>query len=368
MRQISILIGLLFCLGLAVAHEPRTGYRSRPLNVGDRIEILLSGTAQPPFEALVTSDGSIRIPNLGSVPVSGLGLVETRTAIEKALAELGKPSEVLVRRIVTKDHPISFTGAFRKAGSVQAWRDATLGDLLSLAVPTDRADLENVEIWSIDGSLLYLDASLSASAARNTKLKPGDQVFVAELSSVPQITILGAVNRPGVITYRAGITAKEAIESAGGLMNRADAEKIRIERDGKPVDTINFELNYNAPLKSGDVVIVPLKPEPQYVTINGGVKKQGLLDFREGMTLSEAIKAAGGTTVLAELGKISIMRRVNGALTRQKVDLNKIREGKQADIVLQANDSIDVPVKKPTGPATNPPGSGGGGGMQEPQS
>lgn len=366
MRLILALISVLGCLLLAMAQDSRPTFRARPLLAGDRIEVTLLGIGEAPFQTTIQSDGTVRLPHIGSVVLGGSSVAEAAKSVERAFAEAGKPAQAVLRRADTKDHPIGFTGAFRKAGSVQAWRSATLGSLLDLAVPTDRADLENVEVWGLDGSLTYADASLPDSPARSMKLRPGDAVFMPELRSVPQITVLGAVAKPGVVGYIAGMTARQAIEAAGGLSNRADGTKVRIERDKKPVDTVNVSLNYDAPLKAGDVVIVPMRPEPQFVSISGGVKKPGLVDFREGMTLSDAIQEAGGTTPLADLGKITILRRVDGSLKREKADLNQIRAGKQPDIVLLANDAIDIPEKKPAVPATNPPGGGGGGDNQEP--
>lgn len=362
-RRFIFILSFVSCVLTVLAQDTRTGFRARPVVPGDQIELSFIGSESPPIVVLVQTDGSVSVPYVGPMTVGGATLPDCTLAIEKALRATGVTSQISVRRVTSPSQPISFRGAFRKAGQVQPWPDAVLEDLLGLASPTERADLEQVEIWSIEGDVYTINA-LPNAPGRKTKLRAGDAIFVPELKVMPQITVLGAVAKPGVVVFSPGMTAKQAIEAVGGVLNRADITKIRIERDKKQIDTINLELNYDAPLKAGDVVLVPMKPEPQFVTINGAVKKQGLLDFREGMTLSEAVKNAGGTVALADLAQISIMRRVNGALTRQKVDLNKIRAGKQADIVLQANDIIDIPIRKATGPATQPPPTGGGGSME----
>ncbi len=359
-RRFSLIL-LLITLCLS-AWAQQTPYRERPLAVGDRVEVAVLGGGRSPETLSIRQDGKLSLRSLGLIAASGQSVQGLQEAIQKALHAKGETGEALVRRVVSKDQPISFAGAFRKAGSIQPWKDAALGELLRAAEPTQRADLENVEVWSIDGKLTYVDAT--QSAGESTKLLPGDAVFVPELKAVPQITILGAVAKPGVIPYTRGMTAKQAIEAAGGMSNRADSTKVRIERNGKAFDTINLDLNYDTTLKAGDVVSVQAKPEQQFVTISGAIKKEGLVDFKEGMSLSDAIKNAGGLLPLADIAKISIMRRVNGALQRQTVDLSKVRAGKQPDVLLQANDLIDVPVKKASGPATLPP-TGGGGSFQE---
>jgi protein involved in polysaccharide export with SLBB domain len=76
--------------------------------------------------------------------------------------------------------------------------------------------------------------------------------------------------------------------------------------------------------------------------IGGEVASIGQKEFHDGITLSQAIMASGGTS-RAGIKKVVIRRKNNeGFLMPIEFSLKSIKEGKQADPVLQAGDTIEV--------------------------
>lgn len=95
---------------------------------------------------------------------------------------------------------------------------------------------------------------------------PEVSVAVNEVRSM-RISVLGEVQRPGVIELRGATTILEAIALAGGFRDFASPSKIAILRNDANGKTQKIRFNYNRAvgnsgeenlvLKSGDVVIVP---------------------------------------------------------------------------------------------------------------
>jgi polysaccharide export outer membrane protein len=94
---------------------------------------------------------------------------------------------------------------------------------------------------------------------------PRVSVVVKEVNS-QRIFLLGEVMHAGPLSLTPGMTALQAISSAGGLTQFANGKKIYILRneDGKPKkiglnyrDALKGDLKQNLVLKSGDTIVVP---------------------------------------------------------------------------------------------------------------
>jgi polysaccharide export outer membrane protein len=81
-----------------------------------------------------------------------------------------------------------------------------------------------------------------------------------------RVSVLGEVQRPGVLQLRAPTTVLEAIALAGGFRDFASPSKIVIFRkNGNGTERLRFNYNRavgsateeNLALRSGDVVVVP---------------------------------------------------------------------------------------------------------------
>jgi polysaccharide export outer membrane protein len=95
---------------------------------------------------------------------------------------------------------------------------------------------------------------------------PEVSVTVLEVRSY-RVSVLGEVQRPGVLQLRAPTTVLEALALAGGFRDFASPSKIVIFRKNGNGNTEKLRFNYNRavssaseenmPLRSGDVVVVP---------------------------------------------------------------------------------------------------------------
>jgi polysaccharide biosynthesis/export protein len=95
---------------------------------------------------------------------------------------------------------------------------------------------------------------------------PEVSVTVLEVRSY-RVSVLGEVQRPGVLQLKAPTTVLEALAMAGGFRDFASPSKIVIFRKDEKGETRRLRFNYNRAvgnageenltLRSGDVVVVP---------------------------------------------------------------------------------------------------------------
>lgn len=190
---------------------------------------------------------------------------------------------------------------------------------------------------------------------RRQVLDPQVSVSILEYRS-RRVMVQGAVNHPGPYELLGPKTLLDVIGEAGGPNDRAgnriyilrplarggeerveiDAERLLSEAD--PV--------LNIPLQPGDIISVPYEQE-LLIYVNGEVRNPSAIKFSrdERMTVLRAITAAGGATERANESRVKVIRQASDG-TQQvfKVNVKRIKRGRDEDLVLQRNDIVVVPT------------------------
>jgi polysaccharide export outer membrane protein len=199
---------------------------------------------------------------------------------------------------------------------------------------------------------------------------PQVSVSITEFRSQP-VSIIGAVNTPGVQQLQGPRSLVEALSMAGGL--RPDAgPSIKITREIQwgliPVPravldeskefsvaevSVKEILNASNPkqnltLRPNDVVSVP---RAKMIYVVGEVGKAGgfAVDGQESITVLKAIALAQGLGRDASPRNTLILRSNENSKARQEVAvaLNKILTGKSPDVPLQTEDILFIPGNAP---------------------
>ncbi|MBV9209613.1 MAG: polysaccharide biosynthesis/export family protein [Acidobacteria bacterium] len=186
---------------------------------------------------------------------------------------------------------------------------------------------------------------IGAQLGSQVKIYDNPQVAVSvrEYAS-HNVIITGLVHDPGTKALR-----REAVPLYVLLAEaqpRADAARAIIMRTGSPSQTIDIsDTNATSALiYPNDVIrlVAAPPPAPLFFYIVGQVASPGQKDFHPGMTLTQAIFAAGGATRFAG-SKAKVMRQgADGRLTTTEFNLKKIEQGKDPDPQLEAGDRIDI--------------------------
>lgn len=251
----------------AVQELERAEYRIGPL---DLLEITVAGAGDLGGEMRVSETGTIAMQFVGEVQVDGLTAQALADVLEAKLSTYVHEPEVSVFVREYTSYRFSIMGAIGSPGVYDLAGPVTLLEALALAggVDFDRAGEEI--------SVLRADAEESAdidigslfepgSSAFAFRLQPGDVVHVRERQSV-QVYVYGQVANPGPLRVEEPVTLLKAISLAGGLAERAAANRIRIVRmldsGGQEMTEIDLDEVHDGkrpdpPLQAGDVILVP---------------------------------------------------------------------------------------------------------------
>gem|GEM_PF-822599 len=94
-------------------------------------------------------------------------------------------------------------------------------------------------------------------------------------------------------------------------------------------------------VRPGDVITVGVRAE-QFFYIAGAVRQPGQKKFHAGLTLTQAVLAAGGATTQGAAVAVISRQAGDGRLQTTKYDLKGIGDGKMPDPLIQAGDRIEV--------------------------
>jgi polysaccharide export outer membrane protein len=184
--------------------------------------------------------------------------------------------------------------------------------------------------------------------------QPSPNTSTADKSNAkPYVVVFGAVRAPARLEPRRQVRLAEVLAMAGGLTNRASGTvKVTHADSDSPGKSYTYVLSEmlrreetsNPYVEGGDIVFVP-ELDPIYVI--GSVLTQSEIYPKESLTLTQAIKLAGGARRDAQTGRIVIYRHFKGIGFSIKADLVGIKKHLAEDPLLQPYDIVEVP---PSGP------------------
>jgi protein involved in polysaccharide export with SLBB domain len=95
-------------------------------------------------------------------------------------------------------------------------------------------------------------------------------------------------------------------------------------------------------VRPGDVITVSPRPE-QYVYVSGAVRQPGQKRFSIGLTLTQAIMAAGGGVSSQGAMVVTVTRQeVDGRLASTRYSVAEIKAGKTPDPLMRPGDRVEV--------------------------
>lgn len=158
------------------------------------------------------------------------------------------------------------------------------------------------------------------------------------------VVISGLVDSPGRKTLRR--EAMPLYTVLAQAMVRSEATVATITRNGKESEPIDIKDNQALArlVVAGDIIKVGSAgaSAKQFLYVGGDVASPGEKSFRDGMTLTQALLAAGGGA-RANKTTVRVSRRNSqGFLSTSEYNLRTIEEGKTEDPLLQAGDRIEV--------------------------
>jgi polysaccharide export outer membrane protein len=199
------------------------------------------------------------------------------------------------------------------------------------------------------------------------KKNPHVDVFVKEFESQP-VAVIGAVRSPTLFKLRRRVRLLELLSYAGGPSDNA-GRNVHVVHGESPStceapgadetdeamsgftayklnDTLLGVDQANPIIRPGDIVSVP---DADQVFVVGNVPRPTPIPIKDvPITVTRAIAVAGGTLQDTKSSRIKIVRQMPGTSTKTEifVDLKAISKHQAEDILLQANDIVEVPTSE----------------------
>lgn len=308
-------------------------YRIGP---GDRLVLILTGDTETTSTLDVTREGFVVIPQVGQLPVANLTLTQLESVLYSRLGRvysgISRGADATTHFSITvsklRSNQVFVVGDVVRPSSYRISSAGTaLTALYAAGGPTDNGSLRAITIRRNDktvGTLDVYDYLLRGDASNDIRLQTGDVVFVGVHGA--RVRVTGEVTRPATYELKRGETLADVIAAAGGLSATAGRRRVQIERILPPAQRLSGGLERTLidvsgeALASGSIPPVGLEPGDvvrvfpvasrirNQVRVLGNVWLGGPQARDAGLTLSGALRRAGGTKPDTYLGQVLISR------------------------------------------------------------
>lgn len=321
-----------------------------PLGPGDELVLNVPYSTQE-IRAIVSREGTIFIPNFGTLSVAGMSLEQFQSSIRAR----AKGSQVTARLAKLRTLTVYLSGRVKQPGSYTVSALSTITTLLQAAGGVARnGSLRNVRLQrggKTAATFDFYDFLLKGKASGNVRLEAGDIIFVPSIG--PQVAIAGNVQQPAIYELRPGTTLSESLELAGGLLAQAYTQRVQLQRiaanSGREVRTVDLNVPAIAKLKlqDGDMVSVAgvLDRLENAVTLKGHVERPGLYEIKPGTRVSQVVGALTELKPESYFEYAQISREVGEDRHLEILPFNlrkALEKDGGSDLVLQPRDTITV--------------------------
>ncbi len=214
------------------------------ISLNDRLSILLSGSKDARYVTSVNLDGTIQIPELGSLSVVNLSLNDLNDLISNLVNEtfVGVQANVTLTDLSAKK--ITIVGAVEMPGTYLVNPFTTISSVLAYSGGIkEYGSIRKIQVIKPNGNThifdLY-DLLIFGDRSKDITLDAGDTVIIKATNN--HVTVKGEVIRPKIYEYLPDDKYLDLIEFALGPNRKADKSNISatINQKGKKITkTVN---------------------------------------------------------------------------------------------------------------------------------
>ncbi len=288
--------------------DPLTVPADYRIGPSDQLLVRAWGQISIDFQGPVARSGTIFLPGIGEVMVSGMRLDEARDLLRGIVGTQYRDFELVVSLAELRDIRIYLSGFVDAPGVHTVPSTATaLHGLLASGGPGPGADLRRIEVLRGGQRVASYDAYrflIDGDKSGDPQLLPGDILHLPPARGF--VAIAGSVRRPAIYHLDASMTLESLLAYAGGTTVIADLFETRIERfeNGRRViERISGDPRTSPlRLRDGDLVmLVPASPEfDASISVTGHVAIPLRHPWRPGLTVSDVLPDAAALVPHAE--------------------------------------------------------------------
>ncbi len=271
------------------------------LDFGDILEIQLVGQKDFTEKLPVKRNGSINLPDIGEVKVTGLSLDEASLLIKAKVRESFIGTQAFVSLSNLRDINVLVSGNAFNPGIYTLSGNSNILHALGVAGGINDfgsyREINLIRNQKVIESLDMYDVLITGAYNNETQLQSGDVIFVKQVNKI--VSVDGAVKIPAKYELLENQNLSDALEYAGGLTNLADLRNIFLDRvlDGKVASLpISNPKQFDEILANDSDKIFIRKFSLRSITLDGAVLRPGKYLVSEGESIDEVIEKSGGYT------------------------------------------------------------------------
>ena len=331
------------------------------LSAGDELLINVWGDSELNLKLKVSPEGTILIPNLGPVSVSGLTIETAENRIRQELGRImstlsgdtdGANTFVSVSLSQIRSIKVNIVGEVVAPGTYTLPSFATLFNALYAAGGVNEiGSLRGIKVYRNSKEVAKLDVYdylLNGKYNTNIRLEENDMVIVSPYDQLA--VVQGKVKRNRIFELKKGETLSQLLNMAGGFTGDAYKKDVRVKRKAGSryqIATVTEDKYPTFAMIDGDSLLVD-SVIPFYenrLTVTGAVWRPGEYELNGTVhTVRQLVDQAAGLKGDEFAGRAQITRlNPDFTTTVIAVDIRGILNGTAPDMELKPEDQLSIP-------------------------
>jgi polysaccharide biosynthesis/export protein len=265
---------------------------------GDEIILRVWGQLSLDLKLTVDRAGSIYIPQVGSVSISGIQFRQLPDYLRSQLERVFRNFDLSVNMGQLRSIQIFVMGQARRPGTYTVSSLSTLVNaLFASGGPSAQGSMRRIQVKrgsQVAAEVDMYDLLLRGDKSADVRLLPEDVVYIPPVG--PQVAATGSLKNPAIYELKTERTVGDLIQMTGGLSPMADRQRAILERikGSSSREVLEVALGtdgLNTQVMDGDVLQV-LTIAPRFenaVTLRGNVANPGRFRWHPGMRLLDII-------------------------------------------------------------------------------
>lgn len=356
----AVVFGSELFTSKSLSFEPNQNMPTPPnyiLGPGDQLDLNVFGIQQFAFSGSVSKNGTINIPNVGEVFVSGLPFDGVKSKLQKQVGRIyttlaSGSSKFSVSVSNYRTILVTIIGA-QQPGNYRLSAMSSVYNALHVAGgPSDIGSYRKIELIRNNKVIRTIDLYrflTRGDQSDNISLTDNDVIRIPSFEG--RITLEGEIKRPGIFEVINGENLQQIIRYASGFTDNAYKNRILVKQktnvELKVTDLNETTFAAYVP-KAGDVISVDkiLERYENRVQIKGAVFRPGeySLPVSGTMTIKDLVLKADGVAENVFLTKASLVRQKED-LTKEYISFNlkaALNGETNANMTLQKEDIVMV--------------------------
>ena len=331
------------------------------LSAGDELLINVWGDSELNLKLKVSPEGTILIPNLGPISVSGLTIETAENRIRQELGRImstlsgntdGANTFVSVSLSQIRSIKVNIVGEVVAPGTYTLPSFATLFNALYTAGGVNEiGSLRGIKVYRNSKEVAKLDVYdylLNGKYNTNIRLEENDMVIVSPYDQLA--VVQGKVKRNRIFELKKGETLSQLLNMAGGFTGDAYKKDVRVKRKAGSryqIATVTEDKYPTFAMMDGDSLLVD-SVIPFYenrLTVTGAVWRPGEYELNGTVhTVRQLVDQAAGLKGDEFTGRAQITRlNPDFTTTVVAIDIRGILSGTSPDIELKPEDQLNIP-------------------------